>query len=499
MPQTGSTQKRAIRKYALLLAGFAVVSVGLLFLSRRYVIDYSEYYPPAYVLFVAAVGVFLLRMRLKDLRREGTLRGIYLTIAERGFAPGFLHLYMMRRRTSRGPMLRLSLLSGIILLFIWLLSANDLLFEENLRILEQCDWIAGEDHEEATPVRRLFVMTEGRGTEERLQLMLKVTKDLSEAGARVVVFELPQAVSRPYYRDLVKQIQSTGRVVFAVQNDTYLRQPITWHSRQFYGPWLAPDTTVRNWGLMTGEFGDPPRTHRSIYFVPDGYIHNRAGGGTDTIPDVTMEILRLWKNYPPKLKPVRAGRDVVFGDSRIPVSPSGLAISPYRFGPGFGFLPFEGVDWKNGRFMYWWDINGEERSADDLREFAGQIQDMIIIVSWSDPVEKNLSQFITGMYPTSLILRDALLGRFVSVRDIVHIPATIVLLLAGLLLIVRTRARVSIPVLALLAVLLFVGAGWLFWKMQILVEVIYPLTGLLLCVLLLPLAKISVAIREEGA
>jgi hypothetical protein len=51
----------------------------------------------------------------------------------------------------------------------------------------------------------------------------------------------------------------------------------------------------------------------------------------------------------------------------------------------------------------------------------------------------------------------------------------------------------------LLAVLLFVGAGWLFWKMQILVEVIYPLTGLLLCVLLLPLAKISVAIREEGA
>jgi hypothetical protein len=488
-----------MRKYAAMLIGFAVVAIGLLLLSRRYVIDQSEYYPPAYLIFVAASGVFLIRTRLKDLYREGKLHGIYLTIAERGLAPGLVQHYISRRRPARGPLLRLSILAGIIFLFVWVLAANDLLFEQNLSLVEKFEWMEQGNHEEVAPIRRLLVQTEGRGTEERLQLMLKVTKDLTGAGAKVVVMELPQAVSRPYYRDLVSQIQSAGGVVFAVQTGSYVEKPISWHTRQFYGPWLAPDTAVRSWGLLTGEFGELLRTHRSVYFVPDGYVHYRQGE-TDTIPDVTIEILRKWRNYPLTVKPLHAGREVLFGDYRIPVSPAGLAICPYRFGPGFGFLPLMAVDdWKKGVFEYRWDVHGEERSAEDMKEFAQQIRDMIVIVSWADPVEKNLSVFITGMYPMSLILRDALLGKFAAVRDDVHIPATITVLIAALLLILRTRARVSITLLVLLAALLVFGSGWLFWNRLILVEVIYPLVGLVLCILLLPLAKISVEIQEEGA
>lgn len=487
-----------MRKYAALLTVFAVIAISLLLLSRKYVTDFYEYYFPAYVIFAVAVGVLLIRMRLKDFHREGRLHGILLTIAERGLAPGLVQHYIRRRRSGRGPFLRLSILAGIIFLLVEVLAANDLLFEQNLRLVEQFDWMAPGDHEEVTPVRRLLVLTEGRGTEERLQLMLKVTRDLTEAGAKVVVLELPQAVSRPYYRDLVSRIQLAGGVVFAVQNDSYVRQPISWRSRQFYGPWSAPDTVVRGWGLLTGEFGEPPRTRRSLYYVPDGYVHYRQGE-TDTIPDVTLEILRKWKNYPLTLKPIHAGREVVFGDYRIPVSPGGLAICPYRFSPPFGFLPFHaGDNWENGVFDYRWDIHGEERSAEDLKEFAQQIRDMIVVVSWADPVEKNSSAFITGMYPTSLILMDALLDRFAAVRDDVHIPATITVLIAGLLLIMRVRSLVSIPLLALLAGLLLFGSAWLFWYKLIIVEVIYPLVGLVLCILLLPLAKISVEIQEEG-
>ncbi len=497
MPQTESTQKRTTRKYAALIAAFGAVSAGLLFLSRRYLTDYSEYYFPAYVVFAAAYGILLFRMRLKDLHREGRLHGMLLSIAEKGLASALVHHYIRRRRASRGPLLRLSLLAATIFLLVFVLAANDLLFEENLRLLENFDFFGEEVHDRATAIRTLLVQTEGRGTEERLQLMLKVTKDLTSAGAKVVVFTLPAAVSRPYYRDLIAQIQAAGPVVFAVRNDYFFRQPLTWRTREFYGPLIAPDTVVRNWGLMTGEFGDRPRTRRSIFFVPDGFSHNRPPG-VDTIPDVVMEILRKWKDYPPEVKPVHYAREVGFGDTRIPVSRNGMAIAPYRYGPTLGFLKVMGADyWNEGGFRYRWDVNGKERIADDLMEFNDDLRGTIVMVSWYDPVENNPGMYNTGMYPATVIVLDALTHRFMSIRDDLHLPATALVLIAALLLILRARPLVSVPVLGTLCVALLFGGGWLFWGKHVITEVIYPVAGIVLCILLLPLSKISSEIEKE--
>ena len=170
MPQTDSTLKRFIRKYATLGACFAALSIGLLFLSRRYVIDRSGYYPIAYLILVAGAGAFLIRLVLNDLRREGKLEGIYLAIAERGFVAALMQRSMRR---ARGPLLRLSILAGVILLLVWVLAWNDLFFDQNLRLAEQCDWMGRERPDETTPLRQLYVMTQGRGTEERLKLMLR--------------------------------------------------------------------------------------------------------------------------------------------------------------------------------------------------------------------------------------------------------------------------------------------------------------------------------------
>jgi hypothetical protein len=498
MPQTETTHKRTTRKYASFLAGFAVVCIGILLLSRAYRIDRSEYYPFAYLVLVAAAGAIVIRMALNDLRREGKLRGLFLAIAERGFAGALIQRFMRRKRPARGPLLRLSILAGVILLLVWVLAWNDLLFDQNLRLVEQCDWVGHERPDEATPIRQLYVMTQGRGTEERLNLMLRVTRNLVEAGASVVVFELPQSVSRPYYKDLVRQIQATGKVVFAVRNDYYLSQPLSWSKRDYYGPWTIPDTMVWNWGLITGEFGPIPRSHRALYYVPHDFVHSHQFE-SDTIPDVTIEILRRWRNYPREVKPVHAGRAVVFGDYRIPVSPSGMAISPARFVPPPGFLNSIAVDdGETGEFDYQWFENGVKRSAGDLKGFEQQIRGMIIIVPWSDPVENRILPFFdAGMYASTMILDDALHERFAAVRDDIHIPATIIVLLASVVLILRVRPLIAIPLLVMLGGLMLFGAAWLYWEKLIIVEVIYPLAGLGLCILLLPLAKISADIQEE--
>ena len=499
MIQTEPAQKRELRKYAALLAGFAVVCVGILLLSRAYVIDTSEYYPFAYLILVAAAGGFFVRMKLNDLRKEGRLQGLNLTIAERGFAGALMKRYIQRERPARGPLLRLSVLAAALFLLVWVMASNDLLFDQNLYLIEKFDWMAPGLSGEPTPIRQLYVMTEGRGTEERLKLMLRVTNDLVNEGAKVVLFELPTAVPQPYYSALVSQIQSTGKVVFAVQNDYYDWQPLSWSTRTFSGPWTTPDTTVRNWGLITGEFGRLPRLHRSVYFVPDSYVHNHQFE-SDTVPDVTIEILRTWRSYPVSLKPIHTGREVVFGDYRIPVSPSGVAICPAGFGPPTGYLTSIAVDdWKEGKFEYRWSVQGEERSAGDLKEFEPQIRGMIIIVPWSDPVEKRIQGFIPGMYATTLILRDALQGRLAAVRDDLHIPLTIIVLIVGVMLIFRVRPLLSMPLLVILAGLILFGSAWLYWEKLMIVEVIYPLVGLGLAMLLLPLAKISVEVREEDS
>ncbi|HTY57901.1 MAG TPA: hypothetical protein VMF59_03750 [Bacteroidota bacterium] len=499
MTQTVSTTRRTTWKYAAMLAGFALVSVGFLFLSRgtlRYYFDYSF---TAYVIFASLFVVVLIRMRLKDLSREGRLHGILQAVAEKGLAAALVQRSLRRTRSTRGLLLRLSMLALLLFLLICVLAANDILFEENLRLLERFDWIGAGGQEAAVPIKTLYVATNGRGTESRLQMMLRVTKDLTAAGARVIVLDLPHPAPHPYYQDLVSEIQSAGDVVFAVNNDYFMRDPISWQSRNFYGPMSLPDTVVRNWGLVTAEYGNPPRTHRSIFFVPASYSHTRPPGG-DTIPDVTIAVLRKWKNYPESLRPVRSGRMVLFGEYRIPVSSHGLAIAPYRFGPAMGPLKVMGVDgWDGGEFSYRWDDIGGTRTADDLQEFSDQIRGTIVLVSWYDPVEKNPGGIFMGTYPTLLALKDMMQDRCASVRDDLHIPATIAVLIASLLLIAKTRPLVAIPILVALGTLMIYGSAWLFWEKQVVFEVIYPAAGIALSVLLLPLAKISAEVEKEDA
>ena len=497
MPPTETMQKSKFWKYSLLLAGIAIASIGILILSRFYRIDNSEYYPYAYLILLVAAGASFNRIRLNDLRREGKLHGLVLAIAERGFAGALVQRYMQRQRFNRGPLLRLSILAVFIFLLVWVLASNDLLFDHNLYLIEKFDWMAPDHSGEAMPVRQLYVFTHGRGTKERLELMERVTTDLVHEGAKVVVLELPTAVPQPFYDSLVSEIQSTGKVVFAVQNDGFDWQPVSWSTRSFYGPWIAPDTVVKNWGLLTGLFGRLPRFHRSLFYVPDSYVHNHQFE-SDTVPDVTLEILRKWRDYPASLKPLHAGRVVVFGNYRIPVSSSGVAISPGGFSQPTGFLNiFAGDDWKSGKFFYRWTVHGDERTGTDLHEFQDQIRGTITIVAWSDPVQRGVPGFLPNLYATSLILRDELQGRFPEVRDDLTLPLTILVLIAGVLLAWGIRPLLSIPLLALLGGLVIYGSAWLYWQKLIIVEMIYPVAGLGLAVLLLPLAKISVEAREE--
>ena len=508
MEEPGQSPARRTWKYVWLLTGFGIIAIGALLLSRSVRSDYDAYYAPAFVVLVVAFALLLLRMRLHDLRDEQKLHGFLLSVAAWGLVGGLARSYISRKHRSRGPLLRLSIVAGMIALLIIVLDANDVLFERNLEILDGVPWLNPEWRTDdsyhvprfgaagwnETPVRELLISTSGRGTEERLELMLKVTKDLVGAGAKVIAFELPREVVHPYYGRLIAQIQDAGPVVFAVQNDAFLWQPLSWDTREMYGPWSPPLPVVRHWGLFTAEAGHRPFADRPVYSVPFGYHWNKiGGGGVDTVADIALEILRRWSGYPDSLRPARMPREVVFGGYRIPVSRTGLALSPYSsYAPQPGFLPVAGFDFPDSiGFKYSWGNWDAGHMGDDLNRFADKISGTIVLVFWRDPVGGTEFPFAGGWWTTTQVLRAALQGQFYTVRDGLQIPATLIVALLGLLATMRLRPWKAALLLMLLDGVILLGSAWLYWRAMVIVEVIYPLMCAALCAILLPLARIA--------
>jgi len=510
MEESVVTARKRARKYAAYLVVFGIAALGALALSKTIHSDYNTLYLPVYFALVAAFVVVFLRMRLQDLRRDEKLHGLLLSIAERGIVTGLVRAYVSRRRRPRGLISRLSLVAGMIAALVVILDAKDVLFERNLALLELFPWLAPGAREgegstgptppagDGLPLGSLFIATNGRGTEERLELMLKVTKDLVDAGARVIVFEPPETVNRPYYKSLIARIQDSGPVVWAVQRNSFDTHPLSWSQGMLDGGWILLDSVIQHWGLLTAERGQFPFFGRPVYFVPFAYRVNRYPGGmSDTVSDVSLEILRRWKSYPDSLTPVPGSEEIAFGEYRIPVSRSGIALCPFRRDAQLGFLPVTGLDMPDGTgFKYTWGNWDSDHMGNDLHPVADRIRGTIVFVTWSDPVERR-GAFSGGWYDETVVLRAAVRGQFYTVRDRLQVPATIVFVILSLVATLGLRPWKGALLTAFLGGVILLGSAWLYWKALVIVEVIYPVLCAGLCALLLPLAKIAWEAEQE--
>ena len=487
----------------LVISGGGIL--GVLYLSRHWSQRYPVPFIPVYILIVLLSLALSVRLWLGNLRRTGRARGIVAEIAENGLARTLILKLIVLMRHVWIPGFKLPVLAGLIFCLVGALALGNVLFDQNIELLNMVEKYGLDDRREEpgvmqTPVTSLNVYTQGRGTEARLQLMLRITQDLRNAGANLVVLEEPAPVNRAYYNNLLGKIEATGIAVFAHRD--FWPPEMSWQSRQFAATGFSPDSLRRQVGVfsfrpwrITGQRYTPGPV---IYCVPYGYISVYSTPFQmhhDTIPDVCLEVLRRWRNYPESMKPVRTGREVLLGGDRIPVSPAGLAIARPFVVPTARFMA--GDDYTRDRAGYRWIASGADTMREDLKGFESEIRGKVVVLNWHDPVVRDdFSSWFDGPR-VSAVVASALSNGFLTVRDDVHLPATALVLLAALLLVRWLRPIASAGILLLLGVLMLYGGAWLYTTYNVIVEVIYPLAAAGLGVVILPLARILAEVQGE--
>ncbi|MFA5834885.1 MAG: hypothetical protein WDA22_15525 [Bacteroidota bacterium] len=312
--------------------------------------------------------------------------------------------------------------------------------------------------------------------------MIKISEDLKDAGAKVVIIELPGRLYPMTERrlkrldSLVNVLQSMSRVTFA-GDYWYYQNPISKNN-------LSP-LTVKKIEPYTRYYSNLVRHFPYRYTA-----------------DIALSVARRYYGIPDSIRPVKIGNTIIVGDIKVPVNSNGEAFSDniciIRLLRNFHYVAFHGFNDNGSTDMvqYTADISsiGRDSQIDkvpitDLRKFKNDFEKKIVLIAWN---------YSDGLF-TSPIYTQAVASSIISLIEnsnyVQSRELTIALIILSVLIIGITVYRfgffVSLILTAFLFTIYIAGGIWVFLSSRMIVEVLYPVAATILSFIVFSLLKLS--------
>jgi hypothetical protein len=325
------------------------------------------------------------------------------------------------------------------------------------------DMLGTRPSQSVTPsVLQFSLFTSSSNATDYLKYCIKIVKQLESAGVKAVLVDIRGTSNFKGGAEyqLIEELTKSKNVVLGI--DSY---------------WLFHETSFSR-GTFTFRPFESYLSPALSRIQPDGEAFRYPG-----VPlDVSLELLRKYRDYPSTLMPKREGSTLVFGDFRMPVTKDGWmysrVIDDYRFmalGAQVGI--------KSDTLMY----NYRGTSYASLEGLKNQLSDKILLILWDGHQAQwaRLDDYFTlRAYATSL---DNIL-RGILVRKIEWSPLWLVILCLGVSVFIAYKLRPLVSVLAifLFGFLVLVLDSFLYSRMGVLFEIVYPLLAVLMSMVLLP-------------
>lgn len=319
--------------------------------------------------------------------------------------------------------------------------------------------------------------------------MITIAKDVHEAGAKVVVIDLPGRIfpitqKRLHALDsLLNILQSLPYVTFAGDYWFY-QNPIANNN-------LSPYTVkkMEPYSLY----------HRSdlVRYYP---YKNRT--------DIALAAARKYFGIADSVRPMKEDGEIILGSIRIPVNRSGVAFSDNTFvlhGLNIHYSAFRGFDESehgtDERVLYTEDpasigmhIQGRKSPIENLKNAKEVFDGKVVLIAWNYSEHHFTKPLFTQSVASSIV--NIIENKHYTHSGTITIGLTIFAVILIGAVSFRYGSLVTFLTGTLLSLSIIGGCVTAFLKMHLIIEVLYPITAALLSMIIFPLLKISFYTRN---
>ena len=415
---------------------------------------------------------------LRSLHEKGSLPKVFAVFFQDPLQNWFAHIVVnvkSRLTSFRG---HLAVVSAAILLVIAVLSNTYLVRDREMGtyLNELVSGVLGTSRPPSiTPsVLQIGLSTSSSNATDYLRHCITIVKELETAGAKAVLVDvrgIGYIKDRPEY-ELIQELAKSSIVVLGVDNYWELHE--TSFSRGIY--------TFRPY---------------ESYLSP---VLNRIQPGGDALRypgtpmDVSMELLRKYRDYALTLMPKRDGSTLVFGDYRIPITRDGSMYSralDNRYGRT-GIIAHVGL--RSDTLTYFYG-GGTFASLDGLGD---RIREKVFFILWHGhaSVTTRMEDDFTARANASS-LENILCGNFIRKMELSPLWLALFCIGISALIAYNLRPLVSVLTIFVFGITLLVIDSLLYSRMGILVEIVYPLLSILMSMAILPALSFVHRLRES--
>jgi hypothetical protein len=320
---------------------------------------------------------------------------------------------------------------------------------------------------------------------------LRLVTDLKAAGAKVVVVGMPQSFGMKVDFALLKELENTGIVVFATSYGRTIRiADSTGEMKLSAGSVTMPDNEVEETWC------------RLVRLRPTG-IENV---GSPRLLDVSMEILRKYKEYGSDVAWTDEGGEFRLGDFRIPVTKEGWMYSKDR-----GFSVTSMLDVDSNRSWYVPNLSRQPKDFSQKAIKAGlRVEDeRIPVKDIGDRLKGKIVLLIDSFGPPGSYLvskgyasavENILSGTLIRKWEHGHMWLSLLCVVIAGLIVYRVRLVVAFLILLALLPCVLLLASYLYTSYSILIDMFYPLLATAMAIVIFPVIVLGnqSGPRKEG-
>jgi hypothetical protein len=433
----------------------------------------SQFSGLLFLIWIFSLLLFLAQAFVHLLLARGRTDPLLKEMGRKGIGRTLLQIALRRSFPEARYAVMASVWSGVIMILISLIRQNGTLDDVELRLRWSSPAYTPAD---SAAVPRVLIYTTSDNNKVRyLRGLLEITRQCRDAGARVIVAEVPSGSPSPAAQEYIDSIRAiTGVIVHSKAQRLNARYPPRTSSQRVpvyrtvlsaSDPASAGGRTLLRWFPCTQEEG---RIEHEI----DIDVALRAVGG--------------YLGYPDTLLPECREHEVIYGSLHIPVGSNGEA---YTSQPNFislnGLPGFVALPEASDSLLY---VTSEPRrgnSPNFPESLSHEVQGKIIWIAWvDDQFPKECAAYVT-------LIGNLHRQEFVRVEAV----APYLLSLAGLAIcaLLAWKFRPFLAVVTMLflgAVFLFSGV-WIFAAQNILLYTAYPALATALAAGVFPLLRIA--------
>lgn len=308
-----------------------------------------------------------------------------------------------------------------------------------------------------------------------LQDCLTIIQDLKGVGAKAVLVDVEGALSDMENSKWLRRIEETGIAVLGTELGSFRMADSSGEVKLSRGR-----LTMLTYELMTDPFLFRIKPISSRFVSDEKQL------------DVTLELLRKYRNYPRELEAKREKNEVIFGDYKIPVDPDGWMFARQSRIAWEGSLSVYAYRESKGDSLKFrvWSGSADARSVTGLEGVKERFNGKIVLL---DRFWPRYSPILTNSYISALqaISQQTVISRSQSL----HVWMTLLGILFAGWASARLRPLPSMLAIFALGFVLLLLCWFLYDRFYIFVDIFYPLLAVCMSMFVFP--AIGVTERQE--